>query len=185
MRLGPGGMPIDLHGCRYGGEPLVPLIPDLDDDVTEIALRQPAGSNLGRRAGRSLRPGFLAGELRTFVIPYEVGPFPDVKMLERRGNPLLEMVPLLEMMLWNGGTAKPERRFRSDLSCPVWGRRSGTGSPRWPGRTGAAWRRRPFRSIDAGVPADRSATVVTLLASELFCPEAPNRLRSPLERNRF
>jgi hypothetical protein len=41
-------MPLDLHRCGDGEDPLVVLVPHLDADVTRIPLCQPALPNLSR-----------------------------------------------------------------------------------------------------------------------------------------
>jgi hypothetical protein len=62
------GMPLDLHRGGDGAEPLVPLVPHLDDDVARLALCEIVAANLTRREDSSLYGSVQAGELAALVI---------------------------------------------------------------------------------------------------------------------
>ena len=57
------------------------LIPDLDRDLTSVALRQPFPPHLGRSAGRLVFGRVQAGELKTLVIGSKTRALADVKVV--------------------------------------------------------------------------------------------------------
>jgi len=63
-------MPLDPHCRGQRSDPLVLLVPHRDDDNAEIALRQPAGSDLSRRAGCRLHGVLQAVEFGALVIAH-------------------------------------------------------------------------------------------------------------------
>ena len=74
-------MPLDLHRGGHGDDPLVVLIPDLDDDIAEITPCQPVCANLSRRASRPSDRSVQAVELGTLVITQEVRSMPDIEIV--------------------------------------------------------------------------------------------------------
>jgi hypothetical protein len=83
---------LDLHRGGYCADPLVLLVPHLDDDIAGIALHQPAGSNLRRRAGRRLHGSLKAVELGALVIAHEWLPVLDIEIITGHGT-LLSLSP--------------------------------------------------------------------------------------------
>ena len=70
---------LDLHRCRHRADPLVLLIPHLDDDIAGISSRQPICANLSRREGRCLNGSIQAVELGALVIAHERLPVLDIE----------------------------------------------------------------------------------------------------------
>ena len=79
----------DFHRRGHRADPLVLLVPHLDDDIAGIALRQPAGSNLRRRAGRRLHGSLKAVELGALVIAHKRLPVLDIEIITGHGTLLL------------------------------------------------------------------------------------------------
>ena len=74
-------MPLDLHRGGHGDDPLVVLIPDLDDDIAEITPCEPACANLSRRASHPSDGRVQAVELGALVITQEVRSMPDIEIV--------------------------------------------------------------------------------------------------------
>ena len=74
-------MPLDLHRGGHGDDPLVVLIPHLDDDIAEITPCEPACANLSRRASHPSDGRVQAVELGALVITQEVRSMPDIEIV--------------------------------------------------------------------------------------------------------
>ena len=74
-------MPLDLHRCGYGNDPLVVLIPYLDDDIAEITPCQPACANLSRRASHPMDGSVQAVERGALVIAQEARSRMDIEIV--------------------------------------------------------------------------------------------------------
>jgi len=74
-------MPVDLHRGGHGDDPLVVLIPYLDDDIAEIPPCQPPCANLSRRASHPSDGRVQAVELGPLVITQEVRSMPDIEIV--------------------------------------------------------------------------------------------------------
>jgi hypothetical protein len=80
MRLLMGwAVSLDPHRCGYRADPLVLLVPHLDDNIAGIAFRQPVGANLSRRAGRRVHGSLQAVELGALIIAHERLPVLDIE----------------------------------------------------------------------------------------------------------
>jgi hypothetical protein len=82
-------MSFDLHRRGQRADPLVPLVPHLEDDIAAIPFRQLVGSNLSRRAGRRLHGSLKAVELGAVVIGHEPLPVLDIEVVTGHGTLLL------------------------------------------------------------------------------------------------
>src|SRR3954454_8015537 len=67
-------VPINPHRSCHGEDPLVMLVPHLDDDVTEVALHQPARSDLSRRVRGHLHGSVHTVQLGALSIAHEFHP---------------------------------------------------------------------------------------------------------------
>ena len=74
-------MLLDLHRGGHGDDPLVVLIPYLDDDIAEIPPCEPVCANLSGRASHPSDGSVQAVELGALVITQEVGSMPDIEIV--------------------------------------------------------------------------------------------------------
>ena len=81
-------MPLDLQRGGHGDDPLVVLIPYLDDDISEIPLAS--------------RPVPISAELGALVITQEVGSMPDIEIVASHPH-----------LLFQGMTPDPQEGFRA------------------------------------------------------------------------
>ena len=101
-------MPLDLHRGGHGDDPLVVLIPDLDDDIAEITPCQPACANLSRRASHPSDGRVQAVELGALVITQEARSILDI-----------EIVASHIRLLSQGMTPDPQEGFRAEAKSPL------------------------------------------------------------------
>ena len=95
-------MPVDLHRGGHGDDPLVVLIPYLDDDIAEIPPCQPPCSNLSRRASHPSDSRVQAVELGALVIAQNVRSMPDIEIVASHIH-----------LLFQGMTPDPQEGFRA------------------------------------------------------------------------
>ena len=74
-------MPLDLHRGGDGDDPLVVLIPHLDDDIAEIPPCQPACADLSCRASHSSDGRVQAVELGALFITQEARSSMDIEIV--------------------------------------------------------------------------------------------------------
>jgi hypothetical protein len=80
---------LDPHRCCHRADPLVLLVPHLDDDIAGISSCQPTCANLSRRAGRRLHGSIQAVELSPLVIAHERLSILDIEIITGHGTLLL------------------------------------------------------------------------------------------------
>ena len=95
-------MPLDLHRGGHGDDPLVVLIPYLDDDIAEIPPCEPVCANLSGRASHPSDGSVQAVELGALVITQEVGSMPDIEIVASHTH-----------LLFQGMTPDPQEGFRA------------------------------------------------------------------------
>jgi hypothetical protein len=77
---------LDPQRCGYRADPLVLLVPHLDDDSAGVALRQPVGSDLSRRAGRRLHGGVEIVELCAVIVAHKRLSILDIEEVTGHGT---------------------------------------------------------------------------------------------------
>ena len=96
-------MPLDLHRRSHGDDPLVLLVPHVDDDIAEIPPCQPVCANLSRRASRPSDGSVQAVELGALVITQEVRSMPDIEIVASHIH-----------LLFQGMTPDQQEGFRAE-----------------------------------------------------------------------
>lgn len=86
-------MPLNLHGRGHGHNPLVVLIPHLDDNITEIPLCQPVSADLSRRARRPSDGSVQAVELCPYVVTQEIRSMLDIEVVASHVHLLVQGMP--------------------------------------------------------------------------------------------
>jgi len=91
-------VPLDLHRCFDGADPLAALISNLDDTIAGIAPSQTACADLGCRAGGRLHGSAQAIELGAVVIAHALCAIVKVDVVAGQGDLVWASTPASDMV---------------------------------------------------------------------------------------